>query len=180
MVARLTVGKPAYAAVHETMEQIIPRADRISARFLKLMEEDAQAYHGVIAARKLPKATDEEREARNQAVEAANRRAAEIPLETLRLAGRLAEEIRTVMDSGNPHCITDAGTAAHLIRTAAYAAAYNVRINLDGAGDPSFADNCRNEMKEILGRITRERIDPRLESLFPDISPVADLAEKTT
>ena len=150
MVARLTLGKQKYRDHWKLMENLIQQADALSQRFVKLMDADTEAYNGVVAAMRLPKGTEEEKAARKSAIEAANRKAAGIPLETLQNTLNLAESVKDAMEKGNINCITDAGTAAQLVKTAAYAASYNVRINLNGITDPVFVKNCHTEVSRIL------------------------------
>ena len=153
MVARLTHGKEKYRAGWEAMESLIHQADPLSERFVELMEADTEAYNQVVAAMRLPRETAVEKAVRNTAVELANRKAAEVPLETLKHTLKLVDYVKEAVEKGNLNCITDAGTAAQLVRTAAYAAAYNVRINLGGIGDPVFVDNCRTEVNLMISGI---------------------------
>ena len=117
------------------------------------------AYNEVVAALRLPKESEQGRTARRKAIQQATRKAASVPLETLRGVARLADLIRITVEMGNPNCITDAGTAAQLARAAAHAAAYNVRINLEGIGDEAFAAECNREVKEILVRLDATVVD---------------------
>ncbi|MGD9974237.1 MAG: cyclodeaminase/cyclohydrolase family protein [Desulfatirhabdiaceae bacterium] len=153
MVARLTHGKPKYRDNWEAMESLIQQADPLAERFVALMDADTEAYNGVVAAMRLPKATEEEQALRKAAIELANRRAAEVPLETLKNTLKLADHVKDAVEKGNVNCITDAGTAAQLVKTAAYGAAYNVRINLSGITDPVFVENCRSEVSRIISAI---------------------------
>jgi methenyltetrahydrofolate cyclohydrolase len=153
MVARLTHGKEKYRDGWEAMESLMQQADPLAECFVALMDADTQAYNQVVAAMRLPRETAEEKSARKKAIELANRKAAEVPLETLQHTLKLADHVKEVVEQGNVNCITDAGTAAQLVRTAAYAAAYNVRINLGGIADPVFAATCRTEVALILSRI---------------------------
>jgi formiminotetrahydrofolate cyclodeaminase len=153
MVARLTVDRKKYENVRQTMEDVMERADGLAQRLLQLVDEDTQAYNQVIEAVGLPKATDREKADRKSAMALASRNAAAVPLDTLRTVSHLINFIPAVIENGNPNCITDAGTAVQLIRTAAYAAAYNVRINLGGIRDQAFVVECNQEVKLILERI---------------------------
>ena len=56
----------------------------IASRLMELADADTRAFNDVMAAYRLPKATDEEKAARTGAIQAALRGATEIPLETLR------------------------------------------------------------------------------------------------
>jgi len=153
MVARLTHGKEKYRADWPVMEDLIQQADPLVERFVVLMDADTRAYNQVVAAMRLPRETPEEKAVRKAAIERANRLAAEVPLETLKLTRKLADHVKEAVEKGNVNCITDAGTAAQMVRTAAFAAAYNVRANLGGISDPVFAENRRQEVSRILSGI---------------------------
>lgn len=153
MVARLTHGKEKYRAHWPAMESLIQEADPLAMRFVELMDADTDAYNQVVAAMRLPKETAAEKAVRKTAIELANRKAAAVPLETLKHTLKLADIVKEAVEKGNANCITDAGTAAQLARTAAYAAAYNVRINLDGIADPVFVGNSHEEVNRILSII---------------------------
>ncbi|MDO9110247.1 MAG: cyclodeaminase/cyclohydrolase family protein [Desulfatirhabdiaceae bacterium] len=166
MVARLTHGKEKYRAGWQAMESLIQQADPLAERFVVLMDADTDAYNQVVAAMRLPKETAEEKAVRKTAIELANRKAAEVPLETLKNTLKLADNVKAAGEKGNVNCITDAGTAAQLVRTAAYAAAYNVRINLAGIADPVFVANCRAEVNRILTSINAsiDEVEQKVDS----------------
>ena len=155
MVARLTVGKKKYETAREAMEAVIPAADGLAARLLSLMDADTAAYNGVVAAFRLPKETDAQKSSRHLAIQAATREAARVPLATLKTVAEIVKLAESVVESGNPNCITDAGTAVQLIETAALAAAYNVRINVGALEDRDFADRCGTEVDATVSDIRR-------------------------
>ncbi len=166
MVARLTLGREKLRDRWPAMEAVAAEADRLRARFLGLVDEDAEAYLSTVAARKLPRGTDDERSARERAVAVAVLRSARAPLETLLLAGETAELAALALAQGNPSCATDAGSAAQAARLAAEAAAYNVRINLPGVPDPSERARLARETEAALAavRIGTDRIAGAVES----------------
>src|SRR6266699_433987 len=57
MVARLTIGRKAYAGVEVRAKEILSEADRVRAELRRLVDEDAAAYTGVSEAYKVPKDT---------------------------------------------------------------------------------------------------------------------------
>jgi len=150
MVARLTLDKEKYRDAWGRMEELIRDADTLADRFIELIDEDTLAYNEVLSAMRLPKENEEQNRARKEAIQEATRKAAQIPLDTLRAVLRLTDLAPVAIEMGNPNCITDAGTAVQLIRTAANAAAYNVRINLPGIRDQEFVTECDREVERIL------------------------------
>jgi formiminotetrahydrofolate cyclodeaminase len=135
------------------MEKVQQGSEHLSDHFLWLVQEDTDAYNEVLAAVKLPKETEEQKTSRNEALQAASKRAAEIPLYTLRAAEELVLVAKEAVERGNPNTFTDAGAAVQLARTAAIVASYNVQINLPGIRDKKFVEDSKREVEETLFRI---------------------------
>ena len=130
MVARLTVGKRKYKAVEEQMWALIEQSEDLRAALTDAVEEDARAFDSVMAAYKLPKSTDEEKNARTQAIQAATLHATEVPLDTAAKSVQVMELALQAAAQGNTNAITDAGSASAFARAALTGAGLNVRINL--------------------------------------------------
>jgi formiminotetrahydrofolate cyclodeaminase len=153
MVARLTLGKEKLGNARERMKQVQGEADELAEHFLLLAQKDVDAYREVIQALKRPEETEGEKSLREEALQNSMKKAASVPLETLRVCERLIRMAREAVEHGNPITLTDAGAAVHLAHTAARVAAYNVRINLATLKDGSFVEGCKREVEEILGRM---------------------------
>jgi glutamate formiminotransferase/formiminotetrahydrofolate cyclodeaminase len=104
--------------------------------FLVAVEEDSRAYEAVRAARRNRKDKPD-----STAAQAAYRealvRAAEVPLETARLAVEVSQRLRTVRDKARPALASDLVTALALLRAATEGGLSNVEANLTdlrGAG----------------------------------------------
>jgi len=130
MVCELTVGKPEYEDVDPVARQIGAAAGELRGSMLAAAEEDAAAYLDVVAARRLPRDSDEEREARKAAIGEASVTATEVPLRVARLAAEVLDLAASIAAIGNRNAVSDAGAAALLAAAAARGAALNVRINL--------------------------------------------------
>jgi methenyltetrahydrofolate cyclohydrolase len=157
MVAALTLGKEKFAAVHEAIRPIAEGAQAARSEFLRLAQEDAGAYDAVVAARRLPKGTEEEKAARAKAIAAANRRATEIPMRTAHVAVRLLAALPELVEKGNPAAASDAGSAVLLLEAAAVGALLNVGINLPGVTDPDFMSLMNRETAELNEQSLRLR-----------------------
>ncbi len=123
--------KAALSAARQALEPIV-------TTLTDLADRDTAAFDEVMAAYRLPKATEEEKAARSRAIQAALRGATEVPLETLRACVAAIDRGRVVQDYGNPSADSDVGVAMGLLRAAADGAAANVRINLGGLKDEAF------------------------------------------
>jgi len=157
MVAALTLSKEKFAPVHEAMRAIAEESRRARAELLRLSDEDALAYDAVVAARRLPKETEEEKTSRSSAIASANRTATEVPMRTARAAARLLALLPELVEKGNPNALSDAGAAALLLEAAAEAALLNVGINLGGVGDPAFVAEMQRETASIQVEAQRVR-----------------------
>jgi glutamate formiminotransferase/formiminotetrahydrofolate cyclodeaminase len=122
-------------------------------RLLELVDEDTAAYNQVLSALKLPRDTEAQRTARQEAIRSATQKATAVPMETLRNVTGLLALAEAAVEKGNPNCLSDAGVAAHLIRAAASGAAYNVRINLSGLDDQRVSTQMKLETTELLSRV---------------------------
>lgn len=130
MVAELTIGRPEYAEHDATLLELRAAAREQQAALLMLAEEDASAYQGVVQARRLPRFSEEEREARAMAVRAAMKQAADVPMRTARVATEVLMLAERIAPIGNKVAVSDAGVAAQLARAALRGAVLNVQINL--------------------------------------------------
>jgi formiminotetrahydrofolate cyclodeaminase len=131
MVGRVTASRQAYAAVAEEFAAITAEADRLRVQFRELVDRDAAAYEGVMAAYKLPKGTEDEKRRRHEAIDRALLDAAAVPLETARAAATLLPLARRAAEAGNKNAVCDAGVAALLAEGALRGAVYNVEINVN-------------------------------------------------
>lgn len=149
MVARVTIGKKKYAEVEARMMEIVSEAEKLRADLEAAVQKDADAFNSVMAAMKLPKETDEQRMAREQAIENATLRAAEVPLHVALMALKALELIVEVAQMGNVNAVSDAGSAGSLASTAIYAASLNVKINVNGLVNKEKGQTLLQELATI-------------------------------
>jgi formiminotetrahydrofolate cyclodeaminase len=146
MVSRLTVGRKNYQAVEAEFRAIESRADALRAELVKLMDADAEAYRGVMAAYQQPKATARESQVRNDAIELALKRAAEIPLRVAVLCSQVLQMCETAAKRGNQNAASDAGAAALLAEAGLLTAILNVETNVALIHDMTFVNTMRAEL----------------------------------
>lgn len=135
MVARLTIGRKAYAGVEAQASGILAEAEQLRAELRRLVDEDALAYEGVSRAYKIPK-TDP---GRVQAIDEALLAAARPPAEVVKRGRRLLALAQTIEQIGNKNAVSDARVAAMLAKTAIDGATENVNANLSGMTDRARA-----------------------------------------
>ncbi len=153
MAARLTLGKEACRGSWPEAERILDQARVLEARLGGLVDEDAAAYQAVVEARALPRASGEQKAARKAAVQAATLHAAEVPMRTLESLAACAQAAETLVDVGNPSCITDAGSAGALCRAGAAAATWNVLVNLPSLEDSGVRNGLERRARAALAEV---------------------------
>jgi methenyltetrahydrofolate cyclohydrolase len=134
MVARYSDG-PKYAAHADLIGRVLAEADGLADDALSLAEADAKAFGGVAEAYRLPKDTDEQKQARSAAIASALGGAARPPADVVLTALRLATLAEELLPVANRNVLTDVGAAAEAARAAGITAAINIEINLRGIKD---------------------------------------------
>jgi methenyltetrahydrofolate cyclohydrolase len=150
MVAALSAGRPKYAAYADTLDRCGATGRELNARFLGLVERDAEAYGGYAAAMKLPRDTDEQKETRRLAIREAARAASEAPLDCVRACLDLVNAAESLAGRSNVNASSDVLVAALLGEAAARGAAENVLINLASTGDEVYAAEMQAEVDAAL------------------------------
>ncbi|MBD3333970.1 MAG: glutamate formimidoyltransferase [Candidatus Eisenbacteria bacterium] len=174
MVASLSRAKKGYEEAQGDLKEAADRAQRLKEGFLADVDRDSEAFNALMAAGRLPKKTDEQQAARDEAMQAATRQAIDVPMSVLELTLEVLEPIATAAEKGNVNSLSDAGVAASAARTAAEGAFQNVLINLPGLSDvserkdrarraASILDEARSRADEIWKSI-RDRLEADLES----------------
>jgi glutamate formiminotransferase/formiminotetrahydrofolate cyclodeaminase len=167
-VARLVARKTRQEDAGEEARELLQELADLRAQLTEAADEDAAAFAGVIGARRMPQATDDERRSRAQAVEEALKGAANVPLEVARHAVRVAELLETLAELGDPAWLSDAAAGAQLALAATVSARYNVLVNVREIGDEEFASEHRARADDLLERAREiaERVEAMLnESL---------------
>ena len=116
---------------------------------LALVDEDTAAFNKIMDVFGMPKGTDEEKEARAIAMEAATLYATQVPLRTMKAAYKAFDVVRAMAEEGNPNSVSDAGVGALAARSAVMGACLNVKINAAGLKDRATAEALVAEANEI-------------------------------
>jgi glutamate formiminotransferase/formiminotetrahydrofolate cyclodeaminase len=147
MVARLTIGRKAYAGVEARAQAILADAETLRGDLRRLVDEDAAAYGVVSAAYKIAK----DDPGRPRAIDAALLGAAHTPLETARRAARVAVLAGEIGAIGNKNARSDAKVAEGLARAALAGAVENVRVNVASLSDPAAGQGLLQEAERLGG-----------------------------
>jgi formiminotetrahydrofolate cyclodeaminase len=159
MVASLTKGKKGYEEHQEENDKILQAfMDGIEA--LKAMTiADIEAFDHYMAQFKLPKDTDEQKQARAKAIQAAGEKATLAPLNVCRKCLDLIKEAGKLAPFGNKGAISDCGVAAIVLESAIRAAMLSVDINLPSLKNQEFVEKVKAERAMIFAQAEEIKID---------------------
>lgn len=152
MVCRLTLGKEKYRDAWEELERVAATMDLNRDTLLGLVDEDTRAYDAIVAARKLPKETPEEKAVRRKAIDEATLLATTVPMQTAFFSMEALAKAPLVLEKGNPNCASDAFVATLLLSAAVEGAIANVRINLPGISDAGLAGGFRHDAEHAAAK----------------------------
>lgn len=152
MVVGLARGKKGYEGVESELSQIEVKAKETQSRLEALIDEDARAYESVVAAMRMPKSTDRERIARVEAMQAAYRKATEVPLDIMERCVEALELAEAAVKKGNRSATTDAAVAVLLAESAIRGASLNCSTNLASIRDETFRAQAEDRVESLLKR----------------------------
>ena len=133
---------------------------------LDLIDKDAESFNKVMSAFKMPKNTDEEKKKRKEAIQNGLYKASLTPLETMKLALKLMELARKIIEKGNPNAISDIGVAGFMGISALKGAYLNVLINTQSLKDKEKDKKKKKEADEIITK--GEKILSEIENITID------------
>lgn len=150
MVANLSSHKAGWDDRWEEFSNWADKGQKIQAELMVLVDEDTEAFNRIMEAFGLPKKTDEEKEARSAAIQAATLFATQVPLHTMQASFKVFELCKAMAEEGNPNSVSDAGVGVLAARAAVLGAGLNVKINASGLKDREAADKLVGEANELI------------------------------
>ncbi|MCL1821852.1 MAG: glutamate formimidoyltransferase [Prolixibacteraceae bacterium] len=152
MVANLSAHKRGWDNRWEEFSEWAQKGKYYYSELLKCVDEDTQAFNGIIDAFGLPKTTEQEKQIRGKAISEATLRAMQVPLRVMQLSYNSMEVMLAMAESGNPNSVSDAGVGALCARMAVRGAWLNVQINAQDFEDGKVAEELLAEAAEIAAK----------------------------
>ena len=141
MVANLSSHKAGWDDRWQEFSVWADRGQKLLRELLALVDEDTEAFNRIMAAFGLPKKTDEEKAARQEAIQQATLYAAQVPLHTMQASLATFDICRAMAQEGNPASVSDAGVGVLAARAAVLGAGLNVKINAGSLKNRNQADS---------------------------------------
>jgi formiminotetrahydrofolate cyclodeaminase len=166
MVANLTIGKKGYEAVEPIMRELLAESEALRERLGGMVAEDIAAFDSLMAAYRMPKASDDEKAARSAAIQAGLKAATEAPLACARQAAAVVRLTERGVEHGNLNVISDVGVGVLAALAALRSAALNVHINAPQIKDRDFVDRATRELDALLAECAplAERVHERVKA----------------
>lgn len=149
MVANLSAHKRGWDERWKEFSDVACRGQELLGELLAAVDEDTASFDAIMAALKMPKATESEKAERRKAIEEATACAAKVPLRTMELSLKALPIAKEMALKGNPASASDAGVAALAANAAVGGARLNVRINSAGLADRELAAELNRRADEI-------------------------------
>lgn len=168
MVGNLTFAKKGYEDVRAEMEIVAEKAQPLKDFFIEAIDKDTEAFNRLMAAFALPKKSDGEKKARQEAIDEATKGATLVPFTVLERSRTAAELALAVAKKGNRNSLSDAGVAGLAAALCAEGALYNVLINTQEMPDAPFRSETRAQARKMCQSVletvakVREEMDRAL------------------
>ena len=146
MVGNLTVGKKKYADVETDMYLLMHEAENLQKELAALIQKDADGFAPLSKAYAKDKSDPDYEEVMEQCL----RKAAEAPMEIMRLSCRMIELHRQFAEKGSVLAVSDAGTGVVFCQAAMYGGALNVLANTKLMKDRVYAGRMNAEVEHLL------------------------------
>ena len=150
MVGALNHEKKENINIKPELEKIGIESQEIKDRLSFLVDEDTNAFNGLIQANRLPSNDKVEKRERLNAIKQANEYAIEIPLEVIYHCSRVIELSEKLIDNGSSSLVSDAGVSAELALAGVRGAAMNVLINLLNISDDNYCSKKRKLVQKLI------------------------------
>ncbi len=149
MAGNFTTGKEKYAEYENDLQRMLADGEKVRARLLELVEEDAAAFFPLSQAYAIPK-NDPTRE---ETLEKCTKDAIAAPLEMMRQIARAIELLEEMGEKGSRLLVSDVGCGAAFAAAAMQAASLNVFINTAALKDREYAEAVEAEADELLAYV---------------------------
>jgi glutamate formiminotransferase/formiminotetrahydrofolate cyclodeaminase len=149
MVANLSSHRRGWDERWEEFSGWAEKGKAAHAELTRLVDADTDAFNALMEAFGLPKGSDEEKTARQAAIQEATRRATEVPLRVMEVALQSMDVIEAMARTGMETSVSDAGVGALCARAAVRGAGLNVRINAKSLTDEALRASFLERVEEL-------------------------------
>ncbi len=159
MVANLSAHKAGWDDRWEFFSEWAVKGQAYKEKLLFLVDEDTHAFNKIIDGFRMPKDSDEEKEARKQAIEEATIYATEIPFQVMETSFNSMEVMQAMIKDGLQNSLSDGGVGVLCVKAAVLGAYFNVKINAKDIKDRVFAEDILTRAESIYQQTLKIETD---------------------
>jgi len=149
MVANITANKNPQGEFKDKLIAIAENAQDAKEKLIRAVDEDTLAFNDYLDAVRLPRKSDDEKKARNIAIQAGLKKAVLVPLETAKLSFESMKLAGEIAEIGNRASVSDAGVGAGIALAGVSGGCLNVLINLADITDDEFVAGMKTECEKL-------------------------------
>nr|XP_039267611.1 formimidoyltransferase-cyclodeaminase-like [Styela clava] len=150
MAGLMTYGKRQWESQDDLMRKNIPSIYNIMSELIPMIDQDAKAFDGYMAAMKMPRKTEEEIANRNQAMQEGIVQAIRVPQKVIDTVNQSWVWLTEIAQNCNISCASDIQVGVKCLETGAWGAFQNVLINLKDVKDETIRDRLRDEAEKSI------------------------------
>ena len=150
MVGNLTLGKKKYADVEPDIKVLIEKSQMLMNELTQLTDEDARVFEPLSRAYGLPRATKEEKQARETIMEKALLEASLVPMQIVEKAYESLSLLEELGEKGTKIAMSDVGVGALFARAALEGASLNIFINTKLMKDRVKAEELNKKAEAMI------------------------------
>jgi glutamate formiminotransferase / formiminotetrahydrofolate cyclodeaminase len=154
MVAGLSRKKKSQILHVDKLSDAVEELRRTAEELTNAIDQDAASYEAVMTAFKLPQGNSEETAQREVAIQAATKRAAEVPLQVAEKAAQLNSRLLQLESISAASMKSDLQVARLMAVAAAKGALANVEINLDALKDAAYVEQVKGKVAQLRTQLS--------------------------
>lgn len=152
MVCNLTVGKENFETSRDELTKVLSKSQSLSQSLLKRVDLDTEAFNEVMAAFKLPKVSDADKQERTKAIQSGYKNAIQSPLGIARECLEVLKLAESLLGRSNTNAISDLGVASQQAYAGLEGAILNVKINIPSIKDQEFVRQALSDAATLLNQ----------------------------
>lgn len=161
MVTWLTYGVRKFEGVQEEMKKAIPTLVETVQNLIPKVDEDTNAFNDYVAAMRLPQNTEEEKQARNDAMQEGLKKAIRSPLSVMEISDKAWDSMEIAAKYGNINSKSDVEVGVRALELGIWGAWKNVLINMTDIQDLTWKEETIAKANSI-----KERADKRSKEIL--------------
>jgi formiminotetrahydrofolate cyclodeaminase len=150
MVCNLSIGKEDYESFRNELTAALEKSQALSKSLLKRVDLDTEAFNGVMAAFKMAKETESEKELRKEAIQIGFKEAVQSPAGIARECFEVLQLAEKLIGKSNSNALSDLGVASQQAYAGLEGGIMNVKINVPSIKDEDFVAQYSSEISALL------------------------------